>query len=268
MAASALGAQKLEFEAASIKVVPPGTRISYLRQNGGPGTKDPTTWISENTSIAGLVQTAYDIRPYQIQGADWMQNDRFIVSAKIAPGATKEQFREMLRNLLEDRFKLQVHHETKQTAGYVLAVAKGGPKFKETVPNADEPAPDPPGGRGGPQKDANGYPVFPAGSKITMANMMGKARFQYSNETPDEFAIQLSYQLHGPVVNQTGLTGKYDIAMNWDARGPGEKIPEGDERGPDLIQAVKEQLGLTLREEKVPVDTILIDHAEHVPAEN
>ena len=87
-------------------------------------------------------------------------------------------------------------------------------------------------------------------------------------ETPDEFAIQFSYQLHGPVVNQTGLTGKYDIAMNWDARGPGEKIPEGDERGPDLIQAVKEQLGLTLREEKIPVDTILIDHAEHVPTEN
>ena len=52
------------------------------------------------------------------------------------------------------------------------------------------------------------------------------------------------------------------------ARGPGEKIPEGDERGPDPIQAVKEQLGLTLREDKIPVDTILIDHAEHVPTEN
>jgi hypothetical protein len=45
-------------------------------------------------------------------------------------------------------------------------------------------------------------------------------------------------QLHGPVMNQTGLTGKYDIALNRDARGPGEKVPEGDERGPDLIQTI------------------------------
>ena len=171
----------------SVKVVPLGTRISYVRQNGGPGTMiRDDVGISENTSIAGLVETAYDIRPYQIQGADWMQNDRFIVSAKIAPGATKEQFREMLRNLLEDRFKLQVHHETKQTAGYVLAAAQGGPKFKEIVPELGyEPAPE------------NRRAAAADRKRMRTVIMMGEARFQYSNETPDEFAIQLSYQLHG-----------------------------------------------------------------------
>ena len=258
-----LAAQKVEFEVATIKTIAPGTRISIVRQDGGPGTKDPTTFVSENTSIAGLVSTAYEKKYFEIEAPEWMQNDRFTVTAKVAEGATKDQFREMLRNLLTDRFNLQIHRETKQMPGYVLSVAKGGPKFRESNP-APELESDS-GGSAKPEKDADGYPVFPRGSRITMAIMNGKARFQYAGETLEHFALQLSYQLHGAVIDQTGLSGRYDLAVNWDAR---QKVPEDEERGPDLVQAVKESLGLQLREEKVPVDVIVIDHAEHTPVEN
>src|ERR1700756_4705880 len=94
-----------EFEVASIRVVPPGPQIRVVGQHAGPGSSDPTSWTYENASVSSLVGFAYDKRPYEVCGSEWMETDRFGVTAKVAPGTTKEQFRLMVRNLLAEHRK-------------------------------------------------------------------------------------------------------------------------------------------------------------------
>jgi uncharacterized protein (TIGR03435 family) len=260
-------AQAPEFEAVSIKPIERAGRRAYFGAKGGPGTDDPTTWRGPNETVKGLVQTAWAKKFYEVNGPAWTEEDLYEITAKIPPGATKEDFRLMLRSMLRDRFKLQTHEETKQISGYVVTTAKGGPKFHETIPDPNPPAAEASNNaRGGRMTtDEKGYPVFPAGSGITMGISNGKGRFHLTKETVAHFGEQLSYQLHAPVNDETGLTGKYDFDLFWDMR---EKIPEGDERGPDLIQAVREQLGLAFEQKKVSISVIVIDHAERTPTEN
>src|SRR5580700_4776117 len=130
---------KLTFEVASIKpAAPPGGSpgVIALRvmANGGPGTGDPGRWTAENFSLANLISAAYDLKRYQYSGPAWMDDTRFDVVAKLPGGATKEQFRVMLQNLLADSFKLAIHHEKKEMQVYELVIAKNGLKLKESVP--------------------------------------------------------------------------------------------------------------------------------------
>src|SRR5579863_9024618 len=135
----ACGAQaqthKLEFEVASIHVAPPPDgRGMRVRNTGGPGTPDPTRLECENVTILGLIGRAYDIRDYQIaySGEAWSL-PRYNISAKIPEGATKEEFRVMLQNLLADRFQLKFHRDTQQKPVYKLVVGKNGAKLKESA---------------------------------------------------------------------------------------------------------------------------------------
>ena len=134
------------FEVASIKASPPsdgrGMRVS---SNGGPGTPNPGLYTCENCTLSLLVITAYDIRRYQLAGADSLNADRFVVSAKVPPGTTKEDFRIMQQNLLAERFKLKIHRDKKEMQVYELVVAKNGPKFKESAAVPAEPPPFTPG---------------------------------------------------------------------------------------------------------------------------
>jgi uncharacterized protein (TIGR03435 family) len=98
-----------QFEVASIKPSPPGPPTGRVRvgSRGGPGTNDPTLFTCERCSLTGLIRQAFELQDYQISAPDWAQGTRFNISAKIPDGATKEQFRLMMRYLLIDRFKLQ-----------------------------------------------------------------------------------------------------------------------------------------------------------------
>ena len=91
-------------------------------------------------SLADLIRVAYRVKPYQLSGPDWMTAERFDVLAKMPEGATREQVPEMLKALLAEPFKLAVHRESKEHAVYALVVGKGGPKLKESAPDADAPA--------------------------------------------------------------------------------------------------------------------------------
>ena len=103
---------------------------------GGPGSPDPGQITYSNVSLKQVLTNAYGIKSYQVSGPKWLDSERFDIVAKIAMGATKEQFQMMLQNLLAERFKLAVHHETKELPIYALVVGKGGPKLKETVDDA------------------------------------------------------------------------------------------------------------------------------------
>ncbi len=254
-------AQKLEFEAASLKPVTQTGRPGPPRMKGGPGTDDPTTWSYQSATLASLIGEAFSKKFFEVVAPDWTQWGRFDVIAKVPPGTTPEQFRSMLQNLLVERFQLAVHLEKKQATGYALKLAANRTKLRESVPVLRQPDPVP----GGPVVGPDGYPVFRKGSGISMAIMDGRARYALRNETVSAFAEKLGGQLRGIVTDETGLAGKYDIDLYWDAR---TVSPPGEELGPDLIHAVKEQLGLTLEARKVSAEMLVIDHAERVPAAN
>src|SRR5580658_2019605 len=129
------------FDAASVKPAAPpdGRGGRRVGMTGGPGTDTPGRINFENIGLGAVIGKAYDVKYYQIAGPGWFESERFNIIATVPPGATQEQFRLMLQNLLADRFKLALHKETREMQIYSLGVAKNGPKLKQATPN---PQPD------------------------------------------------------------------------------------------------------------------------------
>ena len=226
------------------------------------------------------------------------------MAAKVPAGATKAQSNVMLQNLLAERFKLVLHHSTKEWSIYGLLVAKGGPKLKESPKESadDAVAGSQPGGRGmdGPGRGMmgkDGKPQLPPGTPkgtpmiIGEGQMMapgGKIRTIANGVTIGEFVNRLARQLDRPVTDMTGLSGKYDItldfaidpsimqarmaAMGGGPPPPGTESPEGAAQDPSgaatIFSALKEQLGLRLEARKGPVDLLVIDNVQKTPTEN
>jgi uncharacterized protein (TIGR03435 family) len=253
--------------------------------------------------LKNVLINAYDVNEYQISGPNWLDGERFDIVAKIPQGATKEQFRLMLRNLLAERFKLALHHETKDLPMYALVVGKGGPKLKEAVEEdaaapqgAAEPPPPPPGRDEGPVRlktDADGMPQLPSAmgrNGVIMMTMYGsgglRTRMVCKGQPVSALLATLSSQLGRPVVDATGLKAKYDITLDYAPDGlhgttiimppPHDGAPGGgapmasapDMGGPTIFTALQEQLGLKLEQRKGPVDLLVIDRLEKVPTEN
>jgi uncharacterized protein (TIGR03435 family) len=272
--ATALAAQAPDrqpaFEVASVK---PGTPLGPLgrrfEMNGGPGTNDPGLYSCQNCALSILVMRAYGLNASHPSSAPgWLDDQRFDVAAKMPPGITEEQFSLMLRNLLAERFKLAVHHEKKEMPVYDLVVAKNGPRLKESAPHAatkEEAAAIAPGQPL--KKDQDGYPVIPPGSDIVMSMGAGHARLRLDNESPAKFAEMIAGQLQRPVIDATGLKGKYDFMLSWIPEHRGGSAPD-DDSGPTLEAAIQAQLGLRLESKKAMVDFLVIDHAEKVPTGN
>jgi len=245
------------FEVASLKpaaIASGGGYTSWSR--GGPGTGDPTRIDYHNVSLSDLICRGYAVEYYQLVGPDWLMSERYELAATLATGTTKEQFQAMFRNLLIDRFKLQVHRDQKEMERYSLTVGKRGAKLK---PHVETPEPDTPQSFGS-RTDSDGYPVVP---RAGMAMINGYARMKYPNWDVDTIAGMLAMQLRAPVHNDTGLTGKFDFELFWSTR-----PPAADDSGPDLATAVQEQLGLKVERKKGPVDVVVIDHVERTPTAN
>lgn len=254
--------QAQQFEVASIKEVPVDPRGYSVWSKGGPGTQDPSLFSCHNYSAGSLVMMAFDLKTYELSGLDWGSPPRYDVSAKVPEGTTREQFRQMMQNLLIERFKLTFHREKKEVPSYNLVVAKGGPKFKESVPEPP-PSDDVPKPSSGPlKKDATGYPILPAGRDSTMAIMNGYASQRFGNEPITQLVANLGFQLHKPITNSTGLTGKYDFELHWAAD------PKLEDTEPNLFRALTEQLGLKLESSKTMVEILVVDHIEKSPTEN
>jgi uncharacterized protein (TIGR03435 family) len=279
---------KLEFEVASVKPAAPqaGGRIFVGRQ-GGPGTPDPGRVTFTNTGLKQLITLAYNLKPYQVTGPDWLDTQRFDVVAKIPPGSSKEQVNQMLQSLLEERFKLTFHSVTREFPLYELVVGKNGHKLKASVvdPSAATAGPDAGPGRGGPPSiGKDGFPTLPPGrpGMLMMMSKDGPLRIAANVQSMTDLANMLSNQIGTPVVDKTGLTGTYDFALEFvperiGAGGiggglvaPGE-VPgasPGTFDGPTIFGAVQDQLGLKLEQKKGPLEVMVIDRAERVPSEN
>ena len=263
------------FEVASIK--PTSLSATPIDCSGGPGTSDPGTWRCTNVPVGFLIINAYGLQPYQFSTGDSCCQARFDLTAKVPARTTKEQFQRMQQNLLVERFKLSLRYDHKEMAIYELAVGEKGPKMKESAPDAT-PAPEVPWTFPRFSMGKDGYPAFPAG-QVGLAGMNGHYRWTGFSLSMQEIVKTLSGQLGRPVVDATGLKGKYDINMTWtidlawvmESAGMRDRIPDLPDNGPNgptLIHAVRDQLGLQLISKKGPGEIVVVDHVEKVPIEN
>jgi len=219
-----------EFEVASIRPNKSNERMYYGLRNGSLTVR--------NMTVKGLIQTAYGKRDFQIPGGpSWINSEFFDIDAKAE--RPLKSTHDMEKALLASRFQLKVHKETRETSIYSLVVARGGLKMKLS---ADQSEPE----KGGP-KDmgpdrivGDGVPLYVIANLLS--NMTGRT-----------------------VVNNTGLTGKYDVHLEAVA----ESLPaDGTDRDPvgDLIEAAEKQLGLRLELIRGPEEVLVIDRIERPSA--
>jgi len=256
---------------------------------GGPGDpNDPGRVNWENVSLRDMLRAAYGLRDYQISGPDWMNSTRFNVVAKLPPGTTRDQYALMWQALLKERFGLAAHRETKDLPAYALVVAKGGPKLPEA--KDDPPMTADGGGPGGPRGGGGfGGPRGGGPMRNGMMMMRGLGHLEAKGIPVSQFVDIMSRQLDRPVEDQTGLKGDYDFKLDYTPdestngsmmkmgmptpmrrlEGGGDGAgPNADSNGQSLFTAIQTQLGLKLEAKKLPLDMLVVDHAEKAPTEN
>jgi uncharacterized protein (TIGR03435 family) len=236
--AAAVGAQtpRPQFEVASIKPSSSDDRRPFFN------FQDPGRFTARNITVNRLIQTAYMLKSFQISGGpDWMASELYDINAKPESPVPWEQMLAMIQSLLADRFQLVIRRETKEMPVYALVVSKNGPKLKP----ADESAPKM-------IRIRRGLLAAP------MAQM-------------PMLADQLSNFLGRNVIDKTGLSGRYDLKLEWvpdeyqvamfGAMGvpEGAGAPPPDWHGPSLFTALEEQLGLKLESQKGPVELFAIE---------
>ena len=183
----------------------------------------------------------------QISGPSWLDGERFHISAKLPAATTRVQLREMLRNLLADRFALTAHLESRVVARYEFAVGGSAHKLRK------------PGERARPGPDADGFPKLgPPSEEPEIRTILGRTRMFLPKATLKDLAEELSFHLRRPVVDITGIEGQYDIGLYWSE----------EESGPSLAQAFRDQLGLRFVEKKGPVEFVVVEHIEKLPTAN
>jgi uncharacterized protein (TIGR03435 family) len=229
--AGTLPAQQLIFAVATIR--PSAAAVQFERD--GKTETTPGTLRMRDVTVNTCIKWAYGVQDNQISGPDWVHSDRFDIIAKADEPANDDQMKLMLQRLLTDRFKLALHHQDKELKAFALTIAKGGPKLHPSL--SDGPA--------NRQNTANGM----VAKSISMR----------------EFANFISGPLQTPVVDETGLPGKYDFTIDFTPY-----LPEDTRTRPDttsvIMSALQGELGLKLESRKTSVDVLIIDHAEQPSA--
>ena len=233
----------------------PGVEVATIKPNdsGIAGLQVLTfrgrSLITVNSSLADLMMFAYSVQMKQIIGApDWIAKERYDINATpdVEGTPTADQVRILIRNLLADRFGLKFHHDKRELSAFVLTVGKDGPKLKPGQPNGN--------------LHGIGIQAAPTGALM----------FANNAPIPAFTSFLQSIVFDRPVVDQTGLTGKYDIAVTFtpdDSLFNGQPIgvpkpADGVEPAPGLFDAIQQQLGLKLTAEKAQVDVLAVDHVE------
>jgi uncharacterized protein (TIGR03435 family) len=200
-------------------------------------------FVIENRTVEGMLLFAYGVHKKQIVGAPgWIESERWDVrGVPDVPGAPSlKQAQSLIRKMLEERFGLKLHRETKELAVYAITVAKGGEKM---TPSAGDP-------NGTPDENERSN-----GGQITM---------RMTNMSMGEFAPDLGYFLDRPTVNQTGLMGRYDFQLIWTA--DESHAPTDGSAPPGLFTAIQEQIGLKLEPVKAQTDVLVVDAVERPSA--
>ena len=232
--------QPLAFEVASVK-----EHVFDGRGGGFLGTRISGSLVTVSIStLKRLIQNAYQVQEYQVVGGPaWVNDNRpaYDITARAPAGLTPtpDQARQMLQTLFAERFKLTLHHETREMQGYVLSIGKNGSKLKPTAGDS-------------------------SGSRLAM----GAVRSMHStNMAISQLIATIRGEVNGPVEDQTGLEGRYDFQLEWIADPLQSTAADTNGAAADLFTALQEQLGLKLEPMKTKVEVLIIDHAEK-PLEN
>jgi uncharacterized protein (TIGR03435 family) len=227
--------QAASFDAASIKPsdAPNGNSSGIDTDNG--------LLRAHNVTLRRCITGAYGLPEAQILGGPkWIDELRYEIVAKTSTHAGDHGLMDMLQDLLADRFQLKLHHETRTVSGYELTLAKGGIKATPSEPGTDS---------------------------ATDTSKRG-GRMDAKASSMSRLALKLADILGAPVSNLTNTEGKFDFALRWVPDDLQAKPGASDTpAGPTLFTALQEQLGVKLEARKVPVNVLIIDHAD-LPSEN
>jgi uncharacterized protein (TIGR03435 family) len=226
-----------EFEVASVRMVE-AHPIDDLRRGVGLAafsTYPANRFFMHNVTFKNIIATAFGIDPDRISsGLDWPDSQMYDIDAKV-PGSdrlTYEQIKPLLKKLVQDRFGLTFHRETRTVSGYALVIAKGAPKLQPAKPD----------------EDSSGY-LVPNGLKM-------------QNMSLEALATWLARPAGRPVADQTGIKGNFDFKLDY------ANMNDANSSLPDIFTALQEQLGLKLIPQKIPIEIFVIDHADRIPTEN
>ena len=260
----------LQFEVASVKPHVEGTstmrggfcsgtnsQVTVTSSGAGPGGA-PVTQVASvppgmctfrRTALREIIAAAYaipriDLARLIVGGPDWLDTEPFDIDGKPDRLRTQQELEQMLQTLLADRFALRLHKELRTVDGYALTVAPDGAKLKTAAETVFPPR------------------ILTTGNTVMTGLAAPMARL----------SMVLSVRLGKPVVDQTGMPGRYDFTLNWtpgdDEVSPFAGFPpevrqrlaaQADPAGPSLFTALREQLGLRLQPSKVPLEFLVID---------
>ncbi len=233
------------FEVATIKPSQPGTPGKGFGVRG-------RHFSTKNTSVSDIITFAYGVHARQITGGPvWLETDKYDLDAQPdGEGQPNDkQWKTMVQKLLADRYKLTFHRDKKELSVYAIVVGKTGPKLTKS------------------DGDPNGLPAL-------FFRRLGMLPAR--NATMADFAgLMQAAVLDRPVVDQTGLPGRYDFTLTWTPdefqfgglRADAPPPPANTDAPPDLFTAMQQQLGLKFDSVKAPAEVLVIDHVEK-PSEN
>lgn len=293
---------QLAFEVATVRPAPPIQDLVQQIQSGKGKigmTVDGARVDMGFQSLADLIRLAYNVKAYQVQGPEWMAQQRFEIQAKIPEGVPEEKVPEMLQALLADRFKLAIHREKKDLPVYALIVGKNGPKLTPASADPDAPLPDSPNTMSFPvgndqmkiAQDGKGGTVMQGKQTGTIRTSVSASgiHLEMSKATIPALVDMFAPMVDRPVLDMTDLKGSYQVGLDLPMEelmvmaqrqmaslglptpgpppgaNPGEAASTPESSG--ILVAI-EKLGLKLDARKAPLDLIVVDHLEKTPTEN
>jgi len=259
------------FEAADVQISPKSTNL-YSRSSATGGR-----YQVRNATMVDLIRAAYNFDADKILGGpNWIELDRFDVTAKMPEGTKPDERRQMLQALLAERFKLVVHKDTKPLPAWSLSAGKKL-QIKQTEAPAENAKPEDIGCKPQSQPAGSGQPI----SRVMMSSSSGQVitfdlgpggtvRYTCRSVTMAEFADALRGMWAAnlnqkPLLNDTGLEGRWSFDLTY----TGGFVPPADTGGHiTILDAVDKQLGLKLEEKQVPTPVLVVDSVNRKPSEN
>ncbi|MDR3698534.1 MAG: TIGR03435 family protein [Candidatus Sulfopaludibacter sp.] len=253
MAGAAFGqaASPLSFEVASVKPAAPCCAPGQWRESKAGDDRIDFRYVTLRYCLA----FAYQVKEYQVSGPSWLGELRYDLVAKGPEGTRREQLPEMMQTLLRERFKVEIHHEKKDFNVFALLLGNNGPKLK---PSPEEPA---------------GVEGAHFGMSMSGA---GVGRMEVKRGDMTALANSLPRLVGRPVVNLTGLEGRYDFELEFspeDVHGmlappnSADGTPAAPQPGASIFNSIQ-RIGLKLEAQKRPLDAIAVDRAEKTATGN
>jgi uncharacterized protein (TIGR03435 family) len=247
----------LSFETASVKRAPDfGSAVTRI---------DPQLVTFRDISLQSLLVKAWHLKPYQLVGPDWLATDFYDIRAKLPEQISVKQVPDalpsMLQNLLKERFKLELHMESKRMRGYALIATRGGQKLYPSraveLPRDNE----------GRILSSSLQEVARTG-KIVTGLRFGAGKLQAGRATLTVLADGISSLIGLPVLDQTGIAGEYDFSLSvapQDVVGTAKVFYDDSPSETESIFTSVKQYGLTLEMREVLIELLVVDHAQRDP---